>query len=74
VDEALCNVIRHGYENAQERTDLDQPVALGFGQWDPPGIKIVLEDEAKQVDPSVIKSRDLDEIRPAAWACTSSSR
>jgi anti-sigma regulatory factor (Ser/Thr protein kinase) len=28
------------------------------------GVSIVLEDEAKQVDPDQIKSRDLDEIRP----------
>jgi anti-sigma regulatory factor (Ser/Thr protein kinase) len=28
------------------------------------GLKVVLEDEARQVDPSKIKSRDLDEIRP----------
>lgn len=30
----------------------------------PGSIKIVIEDEAKQVDPEGIKSRDLDDIRP----------
>lgn len=64
VDEALCNVIRHGYDRRR-----DGPIWLnlwplpaenGIG----PGIMIVVEDEAKQVDPTLIKSRDLDEIRP----------
>jgi anti-sigma regulatory factor (Ser/Thr protein kinase) len=64
VDEALCNVIRHGYDRRR-----DGPIWLslwplaaenGVG----PGMRIVLEDEAKQVDPANIRSRDLDEIRP----------
>lgn len=72
VDEALANVIRHGYAKAPDR-----PIWIGlfpipedghtgaFGDQCPArSIKIVIEDEAKQVDPSVIKSRDLDEIRP----------
>jgi anti-sigma regulatory factor (Ser/Thr protein kinase) len=28
------------------------------------GIRIVIEDEAKHIDPDHIKGRDLDEIRP----------
>lgn len=72
VDEALANVIRHGYAKAPDR-----PIWIGlfpipedghsgpFGDKCPArSIKIVIEDEAKQVDPSIIKSRDLDEIRP----------
>jgi anti-sigma regulatory factor (Ser/Thr protein kinase) len=66
VDEALCNIIRHGYNDAP-----DKPVWLRI--WPlietecvgtPGGIRIILEDEAKQVDPEKIKSRDLAEIRP----------
>lgn len=64
VDEALCNVIRHGYERRK-----DGPIWLRL--WPLPadngsaaGVMLVIEDEARQVDPSVIKSRDLDEIRP----------
>lgn len=63
VDEALCNVIRHGYGR---RTDGPiwlslWPAAVPDGA---PGITIVIEDEAKQVDAAQIRSRDLDEIRP----------
>lgn len=65
VDEALCNVIRHGYD----RRD-DEKIWLSI--WpaeqesaDPrAGIKILIEDEAQQVDPEQIQPRDLDEIRP----------
>lgn len=61
VDEALCNVIRHGYD----RRD-DQPIILSI--WpasDPsPGIRITIEDEARQIDPDKIKGRDLADIRP----------
>jgi len=64
VDEALCNVIRHGYEKRKNGPIWISLWPLASDNGTPPGIKIVLEDEAKQVDPSVIKSRDLDEIRP----------
>lgn len=64
VDEALCNIIRHGYDRRK-----DAPIWINL--WPLPavngaaaGIRIVLEDEAKQVDPCTIKSRDLDEVRP----------
>lgn len=75
VDEALCNVIRHGYNR-----EPNHPIwlsiyaegngwggercgAIGDGQY-PEAVRIVIEDEAPQVDPSLIKSRDLDQIRP----------
>ncbi len=83
VDEALCNVIRHGYERQADRPiwlsvwplDPAQPAAQALAcgctvaraltpAHDAAGIRIVIEDEAKQVDPSTIKSRNLDEIRP----------
>lgn len=63
VDEALCNVIRHGYERQSDR-----PIWLSIypeGRADKPDtLRIVIEDEARQVDPDVIKSRDLDDVRP----------
>jgi serine/threonine-protein kinase RsbW len=62
VDEAICNIIKHGY---QKRTD--QPIWVHVWPETPehaPGMTIVLEDLAQQVDPASIKSRDLDEIRP----------
>lgn len=75
VDEALCNVIRHGYQRAVDRPIWLSVYAIG-GVWSPhageapvqderpDALKIVIEDEAKQVDPEQIRSRDLEEIRP----------
>lgn len=61
VDEALANVICHGYGRQP-----DQPIWVSL--WpldgDVPAIKIVIEDEARQVDVSTIKGRSLDDIRP----------
>lgn len=81
VDEALCNVIRHGYKrspngkiwvkiwpvNDQAGDDcsgaaLDAP--LDQHRPKAGGIRVVIEDLAQQVDPSEIKSRDLEEVRP----------
>lgn len=62
VDEALCNVINHGYERKP-----DGRIWVNLWSLDGeerPGVKIVIEDRAKQVDPAVIKPRNLDEIRP----------
>lgn len=63
VDEALCNVINHGYARREdgriwlkvgELTDTDGRV----------GIRIVIQDRAAQVCPTTIKPRELDDIRP----------
>lgn len=63
IDEALANVIRHGYDNRP-----DGPIWLRFNptvsNGDRAGFIMVIEDEAKQVDPAAIKSRDLEDIRP----------
>ncbi|MEX2218331.1 MAG: ATP-binding protein [Phycisphaerales bacterium] len=64
VDEALCNIIRHGYDRRRDR-----PIWLSLNpvhdeQNRAQGVTIVLEDEARQVDPEQIRSRDLDEVRP----------
>lgn len=64
VDEALCNVIRHGYDRRRDGPIWISLWPLQGENGTGPGLRIVVEDEAKQVDPSVIKSRDLDEIRP----------
>lgn len=98
VDEALCNIIRHGYDRRADgkiwimvwpiqdssagagccgdccssaadplfpgdaaASRSDEP---GLAECEPTGILIAIEDEAKQVDPSLIKSRDLEDIRP----------
>lgn len=63
VDEALANVMNHGY---LRRTDgriwlriyrIDAQGAFS-------GFRIIIEDEGRQVDPCQIKSRDLADIRP----------
>lgn len=60
VDEALANVIRHGYS---ERTD----GLIWLNIWrlhEPLGLRIVLEDLGRSVDPALIKGRDLSDVRP----------
>lgn len=63
VDEALANVICHGYERRPDGTIWISLWPLVFGP-PKPSLKIVIEDEAKQVDVNCIKGRDLDDVRP----------
>lgn len=63
IDEALANVIEHGYEGKD-----DQPIAItlmsvkaGDGRA---GIAVTVRDKGRQVDPGKIKGRPLDEVRP----------
>ncbi|MEM9374424.1 MAG: ATP-binding protein [Planctomycetota bacterium] len=64
VDEALCNIIRHGYDRAMDRPIWISLWPLPGDEHSAGGIRIVIEDEAEQVDPSKMKSRELDDIRP----------
>lgn len=64
VDEALCNVIRHGYDRRPDGKIWISLWPIEESGKEPTGIKIVIEDEARQVEPEKIKSRDLDDIRP----------
>ena len=61
VDEALANIIRHGYDQREDES-------IELSAWvitEPsPGIRIMIEDEAPQVDPEVFKGRDLDDVQP----------
>jgi serine/threonine-protein kinase RsbW len=61
VDEALANIIRHGYKQRENET-------IEIDVWaltDPnPGIRIIIEDEAPQIEPDAIKGRDLDNVQP----------
>ncbi len=62
VDEALTNVIRHGYHGKN-----DQPIWIKLTPIhgiDRAGLEIVIEDQSQGVDISKIKGRPLDEIRP----------
>ena len=60
VDEALCNIHRHGYRGTFGNATLH---AKATSKTDPL-IIIEIYDEAKQVDVLQIKSRNLDEVRP----------
>jgi len=61
IDEALCNVIIHGYER---HPDGRIWLKIWDTRSDPPGIRVVIEDRARTVDPATIQPRDLDDIRP----------
>lgn len=61
VDEALCNIYRHGYQGSTEGR-----VRLLFATSaiPLPSVCIEIEDDAKQVDTELIQSRDLKDIKP----------
>lgn len=63
VDEALTNVMRHGYEN---RTD--RPIQLLLRTVDDPArgvaVEIEIRDWGRQVPLDQIRGRDLDDLRP----------
>jgi len=61
VDEALANVIRHGYES---RPDGRIWIAIRLIESPAPTFRIEIEDEGRQVDPEQITPRDLDDVRP----------
>lgn len=63
VDEALANVIKHGYSGREDGKIVLFVCPFSISERGP-GIRIIIEDNAKQVDPSAIKSRDLDDVRP----------
>jgi len=62
VDEALCNVINHGYDRRKDGR-------IWVSVWpeeegERTGMRVVIEDGARQVDPEEIQGRDLDDVRP----------
>ena len=63
VDEALTNVIRHGYDGQP-----DQPIHFHAARIEEPkagvGLEITVRDFGKQVELSKICGRDLNDIRP----------
>jgi serine/threonine-protein kinase RsbW len=63
VDEALTNVIKHGYEGRP-----DQPISVAFSAAHGPagqrGIVVQVRDKGRQVDPKSIVGRDLADVRP----------
>ena len=62
LDEALANVIKHGYGRAcEEPIDIRIVPISCEGRV---GVSVIIRDFGRQVDPAAIKSRDLDDIRP----------
>lgn len=63
VDEALANVMKHGYGGAS-----DGRIWVRFAPFRDalrgPALRVVIEDEGVQVEPGAIKGRDLEDIRP----------
>lgn len=64
VDEALCNIIQHGYQKQPDGRIRISVWPIENTENEEYGIRIILEDEGRQVDPSCIKSRELKDIRP----------
>lgn len=62
VEEAMSNVIRHGYRGRH-----DGPIWVKLSpvvRGDASGVEVVIEDECEGVDLEKIRGRPLDEIRP----------
>ncbi len=62
VDEALGNVIRHGYGGRR-----GQPIALfleRISQAGRTGLQVTIRDQGRQVDPATIVGRELSDVRP----------
>jgi anti-sigma regulatory factor (Ser/Thr protein kinase) len=63
VDEALANVIKHGYGGQS-----DKPIHLrlaGIRHSDGrEGLEATVRDYGRQVDPCMIQGRDLEDVRP----------
>jgi serine/threonine-protein kinase RsbW len=58
VNEALANVIRHGYDGATDR-----PIRV-TAEADERQFTIIIRDWAKPFDPATIKQRREDELKP----------
>jgi len=62
LNEALANVITHGYGGESGQRII---VTMEPGEDDGRrGLKVVVRDFGRQVDPAGIKGRDLDQVRP----------
>lgn len=59
VDEAVANIIRHGY-----RGRTDGPITLRLARLAEGGVRVELEDEGERFDPCSIAPRDLAEVKP----------
>ena len=59
MDEALTNVIRHGYQG-----DPNGRIWIAIAPLPSGGLRVEIEDRARTVDPASLQGRDLDDVRP----------
>ncbi len=64
VDEAMANIIRHAYGGANDKSIEIVMTPMGEPSAEATGLQVCLRDYGTHVDPSRIKSRDLDDVRP----------
>ncbi len=63
LDEALANVIRHGYNNdPSQAIEVAAEIITDAAEGD--GVRITVRDYGQQIDPDAICGRDLDDVRP----------
>ncbi len=63
LDEAVSNVIRHGYGN-QGGMPIEVCLLPAVDADGEEGLEVQIRDFGQQVDPAQIRGRDLDDIRP----------
>lgn len=63
LDEAVTNVIRHGYGGQPQQRILVRARVIDDPECGE-GLEICVRDFGKQVDPSLICGRNLDDVRP----------
>ncbi|MBN1347502.1 MAG: ATP-binding protein [Phycisphaerae bacterium] len=63
MDEALANVMKHGYEG-RKNCEICIRLEAVCQEGHPAGLQVILRDRGKQVDPGQIRGRDLDDVRP----------
>ena len=64
LDEALANVIRHGYGGSCAKPIIVRVRKLLNEDGGVSGLELTVRDFGKQIDPTNIKGRDLSDIRP----------
>lgn len=67
IDEAMTNIIRHGYGHA---SDCRIWMALRTLVEPGPGIRVEIEDHQECFDPEALPARDLGEVRPGGLGLT----
>lgn len=62
IDEAICNVIKHGYQG-RSGEPIEVLIETAHRQ-DRAGLQFVIRDRGQQVEPTSIVGRNLEEVRP----------